>query len=208
MQIEQLLYIRQNNYARDDYLIHLVKQNKRFIYTFSKKIASSFATPDIIRNECTQYFMLGANRGIDQAKIIDDGRGKNDPEKYIIYLGSQHIRDFLMREFRLNRKYKPEFSSLSEKENTIQVLKNYENELIGNIIIEEIVSKLKPLDRKILQLILYGETETQDIIPNIGKNKIDNNLVNTIANTLGYNSQYIYTRIYILRSVFSTLSLN
>ncbi len=207
MTIEQLLKIRHNNLLRDEFLIALTKRNKNYIFSYSRKIAGQFATLDLITNECSQYFMLGANRGIDRAKIIDDGRGKNDPEKYCITSGIYNIRDFLLREFRLNRKFVPQFIPISENEYNFpeKLSLSFEHEILGNIYIEDIFKRLKPLDRQILQLIMYGETNGIALCPKPVNKKISGNLVNTIAYTLGCSSKTIYSRIYTLRGVFSTL---
>ncbi len=208
MTIQELLEIRNNNSLRDDFLIDLTRRNKKTIFNFSRKIAGSFANGDLIHNECTQYFMLGANRGIDQANIIDDGRGNNNPEGYCIYLGTQNIRDFLMKEFKLTNKNRIEFCEIEESYDT-PTSNLYENEVLGNILIEEIIEKLKPLDRQILQLIMYGETNGKHLIPMSENNgSFSNNLVKTIANTLGYSKDHIYTRIYVLRNVFTALPIH
>ncbi len=157
MTTEQLQEIRNNQQLRDEYLISLTRRNKKFIYNFSKRIVGKLATYEIISGECTQYFMLGANRGIDQARINDDGRGKNDPEKYFIYLGSQTIRDFLMKEFHCWSKRKIVFESFSLIHHDDRSNEDIARDIIDKMNIDEIISKLKPLDRKILNIILYGE---------------------------------------------------
>lgn len=208
MTIKEFIEIRNNEILRDNFIVTTTQKNKYNIYSLSKKIAGKLSTPDIIKNECTQYFMLGLNRGIDQAKITDDGRGKNEPDLYCIRLGFYNIRDFLIREFRLNRKFHPEFTSITEKENLLPNIIQESNEIIGSIYVKEIIEKLKPIDREILQLILYGESNGKIIYPYINnKNVIDNNIIKTVANTLGYSTNYIYSRIYVLRSVFSTMEI-
>ena len=211
MTIKQLLEIKNNPELRDNYLIKLTKRNKQNIYNFSKKIAGNLATYDIISCECTQYFMLGANRGIEQAKIISVEEnntfwgGKYDPEQYIFFRGTQKIRNFLMTEFKLRIKHNLVFeslSSLSYKYN-ISSTEDYIQEAIDNINIKEIIEKLKPLDRYIINILLYGEFNNKDFIPNL-----EETIVTNIANSLNYGKAHIYERIKVLRSVFTTIVLN
>jgi len=221
MTMQELFEIRNNDLLRDNFLVSLAKRNKNNIFNTARKLAGNLATPDIINNECTQYFMLGTNRAIDKANIIDDGRGKNDPEGYCVTSGIFNVKDFLIREFRLDRKYRLEFISMDSSNGSRegrpnhgriinQMIASYnqdESDIIKRQIIKEIVQKLKPLDRRILQLIMYGESEGQAMKPVIQKNKICNNLIATIANTLGYSPSYIQSRMHVLRGVFSTLPL-
>ncbi len=208
MTTEELLEIRHNSYLRDNYLVKLTNRNKIQIFTYAKRTAGSLATIDIINNECTQYFMLGANRGINNARINDDGRGKNNSEGFICLSGIRNVRSFLVEEFRLDRKHRIEFNSITPIEYNISENIRYDNEIVGNLIIEEIIQKLKPIDRRILQLIIYGESDNQTMVPLVRDNRVSNNLVSTLANTLGYSENWIYNRICVLRGVFSTLPLH
>jgi hypothetical protein len=208
MVISKFVEMRINNDLRDAFLIKLAKQNKYYITQFSKKIAGGLITSNIIDNECMQYFMLGANRGIDRANIVDDGRGNNDPEQFCRTCGIYNVRDFLVQEFRLNRKHRIEFTELTATAYGIAEDRNYENETLSDLMIEEIIARLKPLDRKILQLIMYGETDSQQLVPCFtNKNRLSNNMIQTVANTLGYSSSYITSRIYNIRGVLSTLPI-
>ncbi len=207
MNTQGILEIRHSPLLRDEFLIKLTKEHKSNIYIQSKKTAGNLATLDLIENECTQYFMLGSNRGIDSFNLSDDGRSKNRFEAYCVTGGIYSLKNFLLREFKLDCTYKLNFQSISEYEYNIASPQTYENDITNYQLIEEIIQKLKPLDRKILQLIMYGETNGQNLVPIIKNNKVSNNLFDTIAHTLGYSAKYIYSRLYILRGVFASLPI-
>lgn len=204
---KEFLDIRKNPQKRDDFLITLTKNNKRGIHSVAKKTGRHLITNDLIQNECSQYFMLGANRAIDKVILQDDGRGKNNPVMYCIISGFRNIQDFLISEFRINRKNRPEFSPITRDEYNIPDYCDYEREILENIIINDIIEKLKPIDRQILQLILNGTTDNIALTRTIRSKNISNNIVKVVASTLGYSDNYIYTRLYILREVFSVIPL-
>jgi hypothetical protein len=207
MTIKELFEIRNNDLLRDNFLVSLAKRNRQNIFNTSRRLAGNLVTNDLVHNECTQYFMLGANRAIDKANIIDDGRGQNDPEGYCVTLGIFNVKDFLIREFRLDRKHRPEFVAITAVEYNIGNYDQYESDIINRQIIEEIIQKLKPLDRKILQLIMYGEVDNKVMVPIVQNNRVCNSLVDTIARTLDYSPSYIQARMHVLRGVFATLPL-
>lgn len=199
MQEKELEEIRTSANKRDDYLLYLAKTNKQKITYITKKMITYKYKAELVQNECTQYFLLGCNRGIDQVRINDDGRGKNNPEKYIIWVGCNNLKDFLRREYLQKRKLHTYYLSKEIKEEIPDPV-DYAEHIISNYYISEYINSLQEIDKKILYLILEGQYQ-EEILSNIH----NTNIIKNVAHTLGVSNSLIYYRLKVLRSVFTLL---
>lgn len=216
--------MRSNDYQRDDFLMKLARENLPIIARITRSIAGDRATEDLIRGESTQAFLLAANRAINSARLTDDGRGENDPVKWCKWKGFNGVHDYLRLEFgttsRMRSRHIMERSIFLESDFKKEKINNrncpgqedfviqwifrdpvdYEEKIISHFSVQEHLEKFENDDRAILELLVYGHTDSKNI-KCAGKygSRFRNNALD-IAMTIHRSESYVLKRLSQIRA--------
>lgn len=102
--VDELLVLRANPTLRDAFLKRCARACRpQIAYIVMSAIGRDNG---IIDGEARQSFMVAASAAIDSAITVDDGRGKNDPAKWIQFRALNAVRD-LIRDIHCRRAGKP-----------------------------------------------------------------------------------------------------
>lgn len=211
--------MRLDHYRREDFLAWLSRMNSRNIARIARAMAGIWATWDIISGEATQAFLMAANRAIDSAKIEDDGRGKNDPVAWCAWKGLNGVRDYIRSEFgtatRMSARHEIVRNTINETElyaklepeyRTRQVAalfrdpSDYEEQIVSHLMVREFLETLVPVDRSIVELIVYGHDELHQIRCAGSYGDAKRCTAADIARTIGRCESFVYKRIATIRT--------
>jgi DNA-binding CsgD family transcriptional regulator len=144
----------------------------------------------LIDEEGRQAFMLAASDALDTARLEDDGRGKNDPVKWMQWRGLNAVRQ-LLRDINCRRAGAPSPRQVFEKSLVYQSdlesggttygtsepisydqalaqqghyrAESTEDEAIVDILLDELMGDLTAQERSVAELLINGRHSTGEI---------------------------------------------
>lgn len=121
-------------------------------------------------DDAVQAFLIGANAAIDTARTEDDGRGKNDPAAWCAWRGMMAVKAALRNvRGRSDRQTQTETGKRAmyyAEEAPLHYAdpNNYADEACANLDLAHLLSKLRGIDREAAMLLLYGRSDTTELV--------------------------------------------
>jgi hypothetical protein len=210
--------IRNDQNMRDDFLQTLAQVNRPNITGVTLRMIGRLATEDVIDNEATQAFLLGANKGVNSFKNSDDGRGKNNFTLHCRWRGLNNVQDWCRSEYGTPTRYPKRYFERTKivlerdlydnsyaHQYFIDVAR-YEDHVLSAIAIREMIAKLSPVDRSIIELLIFGSDDYGTMRNSSQYGSRHHHIAADVALTIGKPTEFVYTRIAALRKVFGDIA--
>lgn len=206
LNIEQIRY---NPTERNAFLAMLARQNRRKICAIVRDARR--ATFDF--DDAVQAFLIGANLALDTARTEDDGRGGNDPQAYCAWKGMLAVRE-AMRSVR-GRSDRPCIKQHAQARTVYtgalwDVIDDndgaslyfaeridYADEACANIDFTNFLAKLRGIDKEAALLLVYGETDTRELVCICTASK--HSYIDDLAHALGCKASRVFHILHRLR---------
>lgn len=192
--------IRLNPQLRSDFLHELLRANKDNISRIVRNQLGQYDR-ELIYGEAQQAFMIAADRALTSAREDDDGRGKNSFSAWCAWRGLRGVQDEVRKI--AGRHDRPSIKQSIDKNmvyadavpSSWDGLRsdpaNYESMVVSAISVRDFINTLKPKERDVLMLYVFGENEHTKLHCHCEYGSFRHSVTRDVAKTIGYSEEYV-----------------